>query len=53
MGENAGLLSIEALTWLKNVNYGEKSHEERMILIEAAKIAFPERDDLAKFEATL
>lgn len=40
--ENSGLLSMKALQWLKSVNYGEKSHEERMILIKAAKIAYPD-----------
>lgn len=40
--ENQEMLSIKALRWLKEVNYKDKSHEERMILIKAAKIAYPE-----------
>ena len=40
--DNSRLLSLEALNWLVSVNYGSKSHEERMILIKAAKIAYPE-----------
>lgn len=39
--ETNELLSMTALKWLKSVNYGEKNHEERMILIKAAKIAYP------------
>ena len=35
------LLSKDALEWLKAVRYGERSHEERMVLIKAAKILFP------------
>ena len=35
------LLNIEALNWLKSINYAKKSHDERMILIKAAKIAYP------------
>lgn len=37
------LLSIEALNWLKSVDYQSKSHEEREILIEAARILFPNK----------
>ena len=36
------LLSKDALAWLKEVRYGERSHEERMVLIKAAKILFPD-----------
>lgn len=36
------LLSIEALTWLKSVGYSDKSHEEREVLIHAARIAYPD-----------
>lgn len=35
------LLSLTALGWLKSVNYSAKTHEERMILIDAARIAYP------------
>ena len=41
MDNDNGLLSMEALMWLKSVNYASKSHEERMLLIKAAKIAYP------------
>ena len=40
-----GLLSLEALAWLKSVGYGEKSHEERKALIRAARIAYPDDDE--------
>ena len=39
--KNNELLSMDALMWLKSVNYAEKDHEERMLLIKAAKIAYP------------
>lgn len=35
------LLSIEALRWLKSVDYTHHTHEERIVLIKAAKILFP------------
>ena len=35
------LLSLEAIAWLESVDYKNRSHEERMILIKAAKIIFP------------
>lgn len=35
------LLSLEAIAWLKNIGYTDKTHEERMILIKAAKILYP------------
>lgn len=41
------LLSVEALKWLKSVDYQSKSHEERMTLISAAKIAYPNSGDEA------
>lgn len=41
MEENE-MLSFEALKWLKSIEYSKKSHEERMILIKAARILFPE-----------
>lgn len=40
---NDGLLSLKALAWLKSINYSEKTHEERLVLIEAAKIAYPDK----------
>lgn len=39
--DNTELLSLTALGWLKSVNYSAKTHDERMILINAAKIAYP------------
>lgn len=42
------LLSVEALMWLKSVDYTHRTHEERLTLIAAAKILFPddeEKDD--------
>ena len=39
---NGSLLSMEALEWLKSIDYGQKDHEERMKLISAAKIAYPD-----------
>lgn len=38
------LLSAEAIQWLYSVDYSKKSHEERMALIKAAKIAYPNHD---------
>lgn len=42
MNDN-GLLSLEALAWLKSIDYANKTHEERMILIDAARIAYPDK----------
>lgn len=39
------MLSLEALYWLKSVGYGKYGHEERMILIKAAKILYPSSDE--------
>ena len=36
------MLSIKGLKWLQSVNYDDKTHEERWILLKAAKIAYPE-----------
>lgn len=51
------LLSAEAIQWLYSVDYSKKSHEERMALIKAAKIAYPNHDgDLSeedRFKAIL
>lgn len=43
MEKDNKLLSMEALTWLHSINYKEKDHEERVLLIKAAKIAYPEQ----------
>lgn len=45
VNENDGLLSQEALRWLKSVNYSNRTHEERMALIDAAEILYPNTDD--------
>lgn len=51
------LLSAEAIQWLNSVGYNTKSHEERMALIKAAKIAYPNHEgDLSeedRFKAIL
>ena len=51
------LLSAEAIQWLYSVDYSKKSHEERMALIKAAKIAYPNHEgDLSeedRFKAIL
>ena len=39
------LLSIEALRWLKSVDYALRPHEERIVLIKAAKILFPNNEE--------
>ena len=39
------LLSLEALKWLESINYSEKTHKERLILIKAARIAYPDPTD--------
>ena len=36
------LLSQEALKWLKSLDYANRSHEERMILLKVARIIFQE-----------
>lgn len=36
------MLSEKALKWLKEINYFNRTHEERMILIKAAKILYPD-----------
>lgn len=38
---DSGLLSVGALNWLKSVGYGWRTHDERLILIKAAKILYP------------
>ena len=38
------LMSLDALQWLKSVNYSDKNHEERMALIKAARILYPNTD---------
>lgn len=42
MADSNDLLSMTALEWLNSVDYAHKTHEERMILIKAARIAYPE-----------
>ena len=39
------LLSIEALKWLTSVDFTHRNHEERMTLIAAAKILFPNDEE--------
>ena len=39
------MLSVKALEWLKSVDYNGKNHEERMILVKAAKILYPADDE--------
>ena len=36
------MLSEKAIEWLNSVDYWLKTHEERIILIKAAKIAYPD-----------
>ena len=44
-------MSLEALEWLKSVEYGKADHEERMALIEIAKNLYPsEEEDSLRFE---
>lgn len=40
-----GLLSLEALAWLKSQNYSETDHETRMKLIAEAREKYPADDD--------
>lgn len=35
------MLSKEALKWLESINYQQFNHEERIILLKAAMIAYP------------
>ena len=37
------MLSKEAISWLNSVKFRKRPHEERLILIKAAKILFPEK----------
>lgn len=39
--EDNELLSMEAIEWLHRIGYGALSHSERMAVIKAAKIAYP------------
>lgn len=41
-------MSEEAVRWLHSIDYRKFTHEERMVLLKAAKIAYPEceEDDL-------
>ena len=34
-------LNQDAVEWLRNINYFERGHEERRILIKAARIIYP------------
>lgn len=43
--EGIQMLSVRALNWLKSVGYAGMTHEERMTLIAAAKIAYPDDDE--------
>ena len=45
-------MTLEALEWLKSVEYGKADHEERMELIKIAKTLFPseEEEDSLRFE---
>lgn len=44
------LLTLEALEWLASIKYSEKTHEERLILIKAARIAYPDTDKQSEEE---
>lgn len=46
------MMTLEALEWLKSVEYGKADHEERMELIKIAKTLFPseEEEDSLRFE---
>lgn len=35
------MLSYEAICWLAEIGFSERTHDERLVLIEAAKIAYP------------
>lgn len=37
------MMSVEALEWLKDIGYFRFNHDERIVLIKAAKILFPEK----------
>lgn len=51
MGNDKSLLSSKAIEWLSSVGYATKTHEERMALIDAARIAYPNvEDDLSEEE---
>lgn len=37
------MLSKEALKWLESIEYQKFTHEQRMILLKAAMIAYPDK----------
>ena len=39
------MLSKEAISWLNSVKFRKRPHEERLVLIKAAKILHPEDDE--------
>lgn len=38
------MLSLKAIEWLHSIEYQKFSHEQRMILLQAAMIAYPEEN---------
>ena len=41
MTDTDEMLSVEALKWLKSVDYSKRTHEERIILLQTARILYP------------
>ena len=40
------MLSKEAIEWLQSIEYQKFTHEQRMILLKAAMIAYPENKNV-------
>ena len=42
------MLSKEALKWLESINYQQFNHDQRIILLKAAMIAYPNKEEVEK-----
>ena len=52
MDDNS-MLSQKALEWLRSIGYAKMDHQQRMTVIEAAKIAYPLTEEERQQEAFL
>lgn len=42
------MISEEALKWLESIEYEKFNHDERMILLKAAMIIYPDNEEVEK-----
>lgn len=42
------MLSKEAIEWLKSIEYEKFNHDERMILLQAAMIIYPNNEEVER-----